>query len=410
MLIPIRTDSPLRHTPYMNWTLIAANVLAYLAQLMVPGLRERFALYAHDPWWVAFITYAFLHGSPMHLVGNMLFLYIFGNNVNDKMGHLAYLGFYLAGAVFAGIGYVAVSGEAAVIGASGAVAAVTGAYLILFPRATVTVFYVIFFIGTAELSSFWFVALFFIKDLMGMSGPPSGIAFSAHVFGTLYGFLVCFGLLGAKVLPRDQFDVLALVRQWNRRRQYRDIVSQGYNPFDYAAAGGRGGRGGPPNLPDPQAQRLSELRAAVSDAVSRHDMQTAMQRFLELRAIDPKQVLSRQAQLDVANHLAGQQHFTEAAEAYEQFLVAYPKYEQIEQIQLMLAIVYARYLKRYARAKELLEAAIPRLFAERELELARAELARVAPLAAATATGMATAPTPSGPAHAGEYVPRRNIR
>src|SRR5688572_5526382 len=314
MLFPIRTDSPLRNTPYMNWALIAANVVAYAAQLAVPSLQDRFALYAHDPWWVAFVTYAFLHGSPMHLVGNMLFLYIFGNNVNDKMGHLAYLGFYLAGAVFAGVGYVATSEKAAVIGASGAVAAVTGAYLILFPRATVTVFYVIFFIGTAELSSFWFVALFFAKDLLGMSGPQEGIAYSAHVFGTLYGFATCFALLGVNLLPRDQFDVLAMVRQWNRRRQYRDMVSKGYNPFDYTTPTGRGGRGGgPPDLPDPQAQRMAELRAAVSDAIGRHDMQAATQRFLELRAIDPKHVLARQAQLDVANHLAGQQKFTEAA-------------------------------------------------------------------------------------------------
>jgi len=401
MLFPIRTDSPLRHTPYMNWALIVANVLVFVAQAVVPGLQDRFALYSNDPWWVAFITHAFLHGSPMHLVGNMLFLYIFGNNVNDKMGHLAYLGFYLAGAVVAGTGYVATSEKSAAIGASGAVAAVVGSYLILFPRATVTVFYVIFFIGTAELSSFWFVGLFFIKDLVGMSGPPAGIAYSAHVFGTLYGFGICFALLGAQLLPRDQFDVLAMVRQWNRRRQYRDMVSKGYNPFDYTAPSGR--KGGPPSLPDAQAQRLSDLRAAVSDALSKHDTDTAAKRFLEMRAIDPNQVLSRQAQLDVANHLAGQQKFPEAADAYERFIVTYPKYEQMEQVQLMLAIVYARYLKQYGRAKELLEAAIPRLFSDRELNLARDELARIQPLAASS-----PAPAPAGKSSP-EYVPRRHL-
>jgi hypothetical protein len=342
----------------------------------------------------------------MHIIGNMLFLYIFGNNVNDKMGHVGYLGFYLAGAVFAGVGYVALSSEnsfAPVVGASGAVAAVTGAYLVLFPRATVTLVYLFFMIGQFELSSVWFIVLFFVKDLVGLSGyAAGGVAYSAHVFGTLFGFGLCFALLGAQLLPRDQFDVLALVRQWNRRRQYRDLVSQGYNPFDYGTAGatagatsggGSGGGGGgiagffrgrgggaATTGPDPTALRTVELRSEISDAISHHEMDAAARKFLELRSIDAKQVLSRQAQLDVANHLAGQQKYAEAAEAYEQFLVHYPKYDQTEQVLLMLGIIYARYLAQYAKAKQHLQAALPRLFGEREQQMARAELTRIEPL------------------------------
>jgi membrane associated rhomboid family serine protease len=389
MIFPIRTDSPLRTTPYMNWAIIAANVVAYLAQQARPTLDDQFALFPHDPWLPAFVSYAFLHGSPMHIVMNMLFLYIFGNNVNDKMGHSGYLAFYLAGAVFSGVGFVAVaSGTAPVVGASGAVAAVTGAYLVLFPSATVTLVYLFFFIGTFELSSFWFVALFLGWNLIGLSGHAgAGVAYSAHVFGLVFGFGLCFALLGAYLLPRDQFDVLALVRQWNRRRQYRDVISQGYNPFDYTAGsrlrGAAGGGAAAPSPLDPAAARSAELRAAVADALSRHDTDTAAARFLELRAHDPKQVLPRQAQLDVATHLAAQQRYSEAAEAYEQFLAQYPKYEQLEQVQLMLGIIYARYLGQYARAKQQLQAAQPRLFSERELELARTELARIEPMAAA---------------------------
>jgi len=383
MLFPIRTDSPLRSTPYMNWAIIAANVLAFVVQQAVPGLENRFALYAHDPWWPAFITYAFLHGGVGHILGNMLFLFIFGNNVNDKMGHVAYLGFYLAGAVVGGIGFVVLSpGMAVVIGASGAVAAVTGAYLILFPRATVTIVYFFFLIGTFELSSLWFILLFFAKDLIGLGQENAAVAFSAHVFGTLYGALTCAALLGAQLLPRDQFDVLAIVRQWNRRRQYRDLVNKGFDPFGYAASPARVGPGGvvtPPPL-DPAAARVAELRAAVSDALAKHDMDTAVQRFTELRQLDPRQVLSRQAQLDVANHLAGLQRYADAAAAYEQFLQTYPKYDQVEQVQLMLGIVYARYLGQYARAKQVLEAALTRLYGERERELATAELTRIQPM------------------------------
>ena len=110
MFIPIRTDSPLRRTPYMNWALMAANVLMFAVQQR-PSWAQRItslALDPRDPELYQFFTYQFLHGDVWHIVGNMLFLYIFGNNVNDKMGHLGYLAFYLAGGVAAGIGLHAV--------------------------------------------------------------------------------------------------------------------------------------------------------------------------------------------------------------------------------------------------------------------------------------------------------------
>ena len=384
MFFPIRTDSPLRHTPYMNWALIAANVLVFLAQQAAPSLTPRFGLYSQDPDWPAFVSYAFLHGDFRHILFNMVFLYIFGNNVNDKMGHVAYLAFYLAGAVFGGIGFVLLTGAGGgmVVGASGAVAAVTGAYLVLFPRASVTVVYFFFLIGTFELSSLWFIGLYFVMDLLGLSGGAGTTAYSAHVFGTLYGVASCMTLLGAQLLPRDQFDVLALVRQWNRRRQYRDLVNKGFDPFAYGA-GRTPARLGPGGVPvvDPATARIAELRAAVSEALARHDPGAAVDRFTELRAADPQQVLSRQAQLDVANHLAALNRYAEAADAYEALLRTYPKHDRIEEVQLILGIVYARHLQQYAKAKQYLEAALGRLYSEREVELARSELARIEPLA-----------------------------
>jgi tetratricopeptide (TPR) repeat protein len=252
----------------------------------------------------------------------------------------------------------------------------------LFPRSTITVIYFFFFIGTLEIPSLWFIGLFFAKDLLGFSGQGGNVAHNAHVFGTLFGVGVCFVLLSAHLLPRDQFDVLALVSRWNKRRQYRDLVTKGYNPFDYAGGASRGGGNGkhPPPL-DPAALRVAELRGAVSDAVSKHDLPRAGQLYLELKALDPAQVLPRQSQLDVANHLAGQQLYAEAAGAYEQFLAAYPKYEQVEQVQLMLGLIYARYLEQYAKAKEHLARALTRLHGQRETELAQAELARIEPMA-----------------------------
>ena len=127
---------------------------------------------------------------------------------------------------------------------------------------------------------------------------------------------------------------------------------------------------------------MLEIRAEISEAIAHHNLPHAAYLFLELKKLDPSQVLSRQAQLDVANQLASQQFFQQAAEAYEQFLTHYPNFEQIEQVELMLGVIYARYLNRYERARQLLLRALARLHTEREIQWARSELARVEPLLA----------------------------
>ncbi len=117
-----------------------------------------------------YFTYQFLHENWLHILGNMVFLYIFGNNINDRMGHLGYLAFYLAGGVMAGVGHVLFSHQP-VIGASGAVAAVTGAFLILLPRANITVFYFFFLFGELEIPGLWFVLFMFGQDVIGAIWP-----------------------------------------------------------------------------------------------------------------------------------------------------------------------------------------------------------------------------------------------
>src|SRR5437762_9195222 len=132
MIFPIRTDRRLHHTPWMNYAIIGVNIAVYLLLMSDEELKRRFMLYPLHPRLYQFFTYQFLHADPMHIIGNMLFLYIFGNNVCDKMGNFGYLGFYLAGGVFAGITQILTSRGAA-LGASGSIAAVTGAYLVLLP-------------------------------------------------------------------------------------------------------------------------------------------------------------------------------------------------------------------------------------------------------------------------------------
>jgi membrane associated rhomboid family serine protease len=379
MLLPIRTDSPMRATPWMNWGIILVNIVVFMIARRDPSAMDPYLLSARDPALADYFTYSLFHGSIWHLLGNMLFLYIFGNNVNDRLGHLGYLGFYLAGGVFAGIGHV-LTQSTILYGASGAVAAVTGAYLVLFPRSSITIIYFLFFVGTFEIPGMWFVALFFIKELLlpfTAERAAGDVAHFAHISGALLGAGVCLGMLAIGLLPRDQFDVLALIQRWNKRRQYRDLVSKGYDPFGFVPKV----RPEPTTeTPDPALQRMQDLRAEISEALAHHNHPRAALLFQELVRLDPQQVLSRQAQLEVANQLASQQLFDEAAQAYEQFLRHYANFEQIEQVELMLGLIYARYLRRYGRAKELLIRAAARLHGEREVSMARAELRRIEPL------------------------------
>jgi membrane associated rhomboid family serine protease len=144
-------------------------------------------LFADKNVWLAVVTSIFLHGSVLHLAGNMLFLWIFGNNIEDHLGHVAYLAFYLAAGVFASAAHILAQPDSTlpVVGASGAIAAVMGAYLVWFPRAKVTALIVIFpvVIDAMWLLTFWFATQFFTP-------ADSSVAWVAHVAGFLFGAAV----------------------------------------------------------------------------------------------------------------------------------------------------------------------------------------------------------------------------
>jgi len=364
----------------MNYALIVANVLVFLLPAMVPALRRggggHYELNPRHLVLYNYITYTFLHANWMHIAGNMLFLYIFGNNVNDRMGQLGYLAFYMAGGIFAGIAYVMSGSTEPVIGASGAIAAVTGAYLVLFPRSNITILYIFLFIGQIEIPSLWFIGFYFFNDVFLNFSGDNGVAHVAHIGGTLFGFTVCIVLLLVGLLPRNPFDVLALIQRWNRRRQYRDMVAGGYNPFGYR--GDYSAR--PPPLPaDATPPHILDLRSRINGAVAKFDMATAAQLYTQLMAVDPKQVLSKDALLNIANQLATQQQFQSAVEAYEVFLRTYPTYEKIAQVELMLGFIYARYLSQYELAKPHLMKVAASVHTPKEMEMAKAELERIGP-------------------------------
>lgn len=376
MLIPIRTDNPLRRTPYVNWGLILLNVFAAIAQAKSPWIQENCALDPVHPQVYQFFTYQFMHGGIGHLLSNMLFLYIFGNNVNDKLGNVAYLAFYLAGGVFAGVTYMFLGSPYPMIGASGSVSAVTGAFLVLLPQTRITVLFFFVLIGIFEIPSLWFILAFFLLDVFNQFAPMGfgsgqAVAYGAHIGGSIFGFTVSVFLLWMRLLPRDLFDVVALIDRWNRRRQHRDLVSRGFDPFAPTPARER-------VKPDPKFDQIQELRATISEAIAHDKLADASQLYVRLLAIDPQQVLSRRTQLDVANELFAKEQYPSAAAAYEAYLQQYTRSnEAIDQVQLMLGLIYARYVPNRPRAKELLTSAVNSLTGEREREIARTELQKM---------------------------------
>jgi membrane associated rhomboid family serine protease len=395
MFFPIRTDRRLHRTPWVNYTLIAANLLIFLFT------RDRMA--GHDSWidgfilqpqvpqWWQFVTYQFLHADFMHVGGNMLFLFVFGNAVEDRLGKFAYLCFFLAGGVVAGLGHSLIETEN-VIGASGAVSAVTGAYLALSPLSNVTIVYWFFFIGMYEVPSFWVIGLQIAMNMFEhVSGWGGNVAYLAHLAGYAYGLAIGMGLLGLRLLPREPYDLMTLWEQHRRRVAFRALTRAGYQPWQAGSVQhppqrGRWGWGlGPrrgdaaaqaPALADAQRQ-IMDLRQQIADAVAGHAMEHAAAAYDELLRRDGGQVMSQQTQLDLANHLMAVGNYDRAATAYELFLNTYASYPQREQVQLVLGLLCARYLERKQRAKELLAAALPRLHDDDQKHLAREVLAEI---------------------------------
>jgi len=388
MILPFRTNISPRRTPYANYALILANVIVYLLQFHVDsrtGTMEfrqwvnYFALNGDGrPYLWQFLSYAFLHANILHIVGNMFFLYLFGNNVNDKLGNIGYVCFYLSGAVFSGVGHV-LAGGGEVIGASGAVAAVTGAYLVLFPQSLITVIYWFFFIGMLEIPAVYLILLKMILFDNIIARRSSLVAYDAHLAGYAMGVLVMVIMLAVGLISSSNFDLWAMVKRWDRRRRYRDVVSSGYDPFTgrtqarYVRA---------KEIVKSPAQREKEeqalrLRSQIGERFAQRNLPAAAELYLELMNLDSEQVLPRQHLLDIANQLAGENKHAEAANAYEQFLAHYSTYEHSEQVQLMLGIIYSRYLNKAQDAVKHLKLAAEHLSDPGQLGMCRDELARL---------------------------------
>jgi len=211
-MIPIRDTIPSKNYPYVNNTIIGVNVVLFLVEMTQgPGLNQFIYLYGLVParystpqiktYFNTFqqvfsvISFMFLHGGFWHLLGNMWSLYIFGDNVEDRLGPLRYLGFYLICGITSGIAHLLFNLHSNVptIGASGAIAGVMGAYMILYPHSKVlTLIPIIFIPWFVEIPAFFFLGFWFVMQFINAAasqGGVGGIAWWAHVGGFVFGII-----------------------------------------------------------------------------------------------------------------------------------------------------------------------------------------------------------------------------
>lgn len=217
-MIPLRDENPPRNLPFVTYMLIALNVAAFIWQALSPEVtqyrymmipaeivtnREVDRVMSVQPHFLTMFTAMFMHAGFMHIAGNMLYLWVFGDNVEDMLGHGMFLLFYLASGVAAALAHIAVGplSHVPVLGASGAVAGVLGAYLITHPAAKVMcVIFLGFFFTRIWLPAWIVLGMWIVLQVLAL--PQSlkegtGVAYMAHIGGFFAGMFL-FGLLGGK--------------------------------------------------------------------------------------------------------------------------------------------------------------------------------------------------------------------
>ncbi len=219
-MFPLHDDNPVRITPFLTYGLIGFNVFIFLFEVSLsePQLEQFFQLYAVVPQQLSasfsgnppaqfvpelatLFTSQFLHGGWWHLISNMVFLWVFGNNIEDRMGHVRYLIFYLACGALAALSqwFVAMNSSIPSLGASGAIAGVLGAYALRFPRSSVlTLIFLGFFVTTVRIPALIIIGFFFVQNVIAgllslqatMTLETGGVAYWAHIGGLVFGVIL----------------------------------------------------------------------------------------------------------------------------------------------------------------------------------------------------------------------------
>jgi membrane associated rhomboid family serine protease len=235
-MFPLRDENPTHGTPVVTVTLIIVNVLVFFYQLslgpagiepfvlrfgaipaeVVSGANLDVSLGLHP--YLSVVSSMFLHGGFGHLLGNMWFLWIFGDNIEDFLGHLGFLAFYLATGVAATLAHVLTSADSTIplVGASGAISGILGAYIVLHPHIRVKTLIVLgFFWNVVYVPALFFLGLWFLMQILGGFQPGGQVAYGAHVGGFLAGIPLILLCSRRKGRPHARYEANRQIR-WRR--------------------------------------------------------------------------------------------------------------------------------------------------------------------------------------------------
>jgi len=347
-MIPLAVDRQSPISPWITTAIVVINLLSFVA--VGTSLREGGSVADSAFSWGVFVpsapavmerpwtlvTYAFLHDPSglAHVGFNMLFLFIFGRAVEGRLGHVRFALLYIGGCIVAALGQWLLS-RAPMIGASGAVAAVTGAFAALCPRARVRL---LVFFSVIEISGLAAVILFAVIDLVGQMGSFLGagarVAYIAHLAGYAFGIGTMLLLLGTGLIARSEFDLFFLLRQWRRRRAMADAFRNN-SPWMREAGAALGSGNATTDTARADSSRTESAMRPWSDSDVRrasHDASSAFERG----------------------------DFSRAAAGWERIAARAPDHAEADGALVMAALTMARHLGDRARAQQMIDALLTR--------------------------------------------------
>jgi len=347
MLIPLGTNRPLARKTRVVPVLIGLNLTIFVIQILLqssdPDLARKLMNLGHvwgrdlTPWGP--VTSAFLHADFWHIAGNMLALFVFGPQVEDRFGRLGFSIFYLAGAIGSGLIHAAVSDHPA-IGASGAIAAVTGAFLVLFPNTKIKCLWLLIIITVMQVPAWWLIGLWIVIDLFSQTFQvQNGTANAAHLGGYAIGIFTALFLLGTKILAREpSYDLFSIIKHKNRKRAFKAATNSATSkPYKSS----RKFTNNPADKEDPKTTELAARRAAISERLHEGNLEDAAARYLAMVEYfnnDRSTTMHRDAQYQIANHLYASGQRKEALDAYQALLIAYPNDNERDIIAIIRAL------------------------------------------------------------------------
>lgn len=362
MILPLGIAEQRKRATVVTWYIMGITALCMLGQQVVlnqlgsSGYNDFIDTFGWSklsmPWGL--FTYQLLHGDLWHLGGNMLFLWAFGAAVEDRIGRTRFILLYVLGGIAAAIGQSLFNDPSApvrtTIGASGSVAAVTGAFLVLSPRAPMRILFFFFLIGVFTIPAWWLIIFAVMKDLFWLgittsTNGETGVAHAAHLGGYAFGFTAAMFMLQRGWARKDQYNLFTAQRQARRRRAFKIAVEEAERDRQRAE------KAAAKKTLDP---KIDALRTQASTAVRSGDMESAVDAFENLLAVDPSAVLSKDIQLSLAQHLHASGNHKLAAQAFQAILDRSPNDRDANATAIMLAVIRCRYLNDNASARDAL--------------------------------------------------------